>query len=498
MALLPHFNQTTIDVSDAWTERLAFAVSLVWIVFLPMLVKLAVQITMAVLSILLKGFHKICQQDLFSKTTNQTDQEKSCPPRVSVIIPAYNEEVGILKTIKSVINTNYENLQIIVVNDGSTDATDQIVRRFLKTYDDEDLEEGLLTAAVVDDSHDDHDTASESSESGSTIECSLSEEAEVKREFNKPTIKYLQLENGGKGKAMNTAITHVDGTFVVTLDADSVMDKRAIKKIVKCFGDDSQVGAVAGNVVLANRSKPIGMVQQLEYLSGFFFKRADSMFNAVYIIGGAAASYRKEVLDKVGSFDPLIITEDIELSTRILAMGYKTRYEPDAVVYTEGPSEWTCLCNQRLRWKYGRLETFWRHRDLFFRVRTDEGVRNNWYLTWFLLPIAVYAELLLFLDWIVLPFCLFYIFAVESGPFLAILIILASLTLFQVLVDCKRKFHSNLILIAPMTWLTALAVEMVEFQALLRSLYRFAGGHGLKWQKWKRVGIAEQELDMDE
>jgi len=359
--------------------------------------------------------------------------------------------VGIVKTLNSVVNSKYPNLQLIVVNDGSTDETHEKITKWIGSNDQNDKEQG----------------------SG-------------KADFS---IQYLKLENGGKAVAMNTAIKYVDGEFVMTVDADSVMHHKAIVEMVACFTDKT-VAAVAGNVIVANRSKPIGMIQQLEYLSGFFYKRADSLLNSVYIIGGAAAAYRKTVLDEVGSFDDNIITEDIELSTRILKQGWKTRYAHNAYVFTEGPSEWTGLANQRLRWKFGRLKTFMKHRAIFFSLE-----QNNLYLTCFLLPLALYGEFLLFFDWLMFPLCIFYILFVNMKIFFFVAILLSCLSVFQIAVDKKRRFHLNLLIVAPFPWFVAVAIEMVEFTALHRSLWRLAAGRGLKWQKWNRVGLSNEDLE---
>ena len=158
-------------------------------------------------------------------------------PKVSVLIPAWNEEVGIIKTIKSVLNTQYGDLEVIVINDGSTDSTDKLVTGFVANFNQENQQS---------------------------------------------CIKYLSLTNGGKAKALNQAIEHASGEFIVTIDADCVMDKDALINTVKHFAD-GKVGAVAGNVVVGNRQKPIELMQQLEYLYGFFFKRADSVFNSVSV-----------------------------------------------------------------------------------------------------------------------------------------------------------------------------------------------------------------------
>ncbi len=140
------------------------------------------------------------------------------------------------------------------------------------------------------------------------------------------------------------------------------MDSDAITKLLQRF-DDPVVGAEAGNVIVGNRKQRLALLQQLQYLYSFFFKRADSVFNYVYIIRGAAAAYRKSSLNAVRDFDHDIITEDIEMSMRILSHGFKTRFAADAVVFTEEPIDLKGLGKQRLRWKFDRLMTFLKHKD---------------------------------------------------------------------------------------------------------------------------------------
>ncbi len=398
------------------------------ILLMPLLVKYVLQLVCS-------PFYSIVSRKRSKKAENQPK------PSVSVIIPAWNEEVGLVKTIWSVINTEYPNLQVVVVNDGSTDGTHEEVTRFLADYKPDPTQ--------------------------------------------RATVKYLHLANGGKARAMNRALIHAVGEIIITIDADSVMDPDAITHMVKHF-DDPKVGGVAGNVIVGNRRKPIEWMQQMEYLYGFFFKRADSLFNSVYIIGGAAAAYRREVLQEMGGFDHSIITEDIEMSTRILSGGYKTRYACDAVIYTEGPSDLGGLCNQRLRWKYGRLLTFMKYRTLFFSLRPQ----HNPYLTFLVLPIAVYAELLLLAEAVMLgAFFLYTIATSDYMPLVFVIGLLTAVVSIQILVDPKQRFHRNLLLLAPTAWLLFYAVDMVEFQALVRSLKRLAMRKELKWQKWVRVGV---------
>lgn len=362
-------------------------------------------------------------------------------PMVSVLIPAWNEEVGIIKTLKSVIDSYYDKLEIIVINDGSTDKTHELIEGFLKKY--------------------------------------------ATNQYKKPEIHYLNLENNGKAKALNKGIEIAKGEIVFTLDADSLMDRYTIANMIKHFKDPA-VGAVAGNVIIGNKKKPLEIIQQLEYLYGFFFKRADSMFSSVYIIGGAAAAYRKTVLQKIGGFDHEIITEDIELSTRILSYGYKTKYAADAVVYTEGPSDWQALCRQRLRWKFGRLVTFFKHKKLFFSVEK----KHSPYLTFLLLPLAVYSELALLFEAVLLT--IFYAYTIIAGDYLPLAFVIlftSSLILMQILFDSKSRFHLNLLPFLPIAWLIFYIIDVVEFQALYRSLIKLYNKQKPQWQKWQRKGL---------
>ncbi|NVJ66233.1 MAG: glycosyltransferase family 2 protein [Gammaproteobacteria bacterium] len=366
-------------------------------------------------------------------------------PKVSVLLPAYNEEVGIIKTIESVLDSDYPDFELVVINDGSTDNTGDLIRDFVTKH---------------------------------------------RQSEHKVHIEYLDLPNGGKAKALNHALTFAKGEIVITVDADCLMDKAAIGNFVKHF-NHPQVGAVAGNVIVGNRQKPIELIQQLEYVCGFFFKRSDSYFNAVHIIGGAAAAYRRSVLQNLRGFDPEIITEDVEISMRILGHGFKTRYAHDAVIYTEGPSDWKGLCNQRLRWKYGRILTYKKHKELFFNQR-----HKNPYLSWLVLPLSLYAELILLFQ--VALVTLFFSYSFISGDYLPMLIMMAistSMVTLQIRLDSKKEFHNNLLPLIPIAWLLLYAIDFVELQALTRSIKRIVKRQTLEWQKWSRVGLNQESAE---
>ncbi len=361
---------------------------------------------------------------------------------VSVLIPAWNEEVGIQSTIESVLRTRYPRLEIIIVNDGSTDSTHHVITAFLKKY----KQKKLVTPVP---------------------------------------IRYKRIPNGGKARALNTALAMAKGDIVMTIDSDSIMDARAIKNIVRHFADE-RIASVAGNVIIGNRRKPIGLVQQLEYLYGFYFKRADSLLNAVYIVGGAAAAYRKAIIKNLGGFDESIITEDIELSTRLQDNGYLVKYAADAVVYTEGPSSFSGLCKQRLRWKFGRLVTFYKYRHLFFSLKKH----HNMYLCFLILPIALFSEFLLFFEGILLTVFYTYTFYTNDFvPLVVFILLLASIISFQIVTDHKIRHHANLLLLAPGAWVLFYFMDIVEYQALMRSIWYLIKKKKPAWQRWVRLGV---------
>lgn len=362
-------------------------------------------------------------------------------PEVSVLIPAWNEEVGILNTIKSVLATHYPKLQVVVINDGSTDGTHEVVSKFMRA-----------------------------------------------KRLPLSKLKYIRVPNGGKARALNSGLKVADGEIVITIDADSVMSRYAIVNLVKHFVDD-KVMSVAGNVVIGNRRKVLGLIQQLEYNYGFYFKRADSILNSIYIVGGAAAAYRKEVVLELGGFDEDMITEDIELSTRLQDRGHSVRYAPDAIIYTEGPSDFLGLCRQRLRWKYGRLLTFFKYKHLFFSFRKE----HNLFLTYVILPIALFSELLLFFEGILLVAFFYFVVLTNDYFTLAVVIsVLSCVIALQVLTDRELRYHKNLLLLAPGAWIIFYFMDFVEYQALVRSIARLVRRKELVWQRWNRVGVFEE------
>jgi poly-beta-1,6-N-acetyl-D-glucosamine synthase len=368
-------------------------------------------------------------------------------PLVSVMIPAWNEEVGLLNTVKTLLGSTYKRLELVIVNDGSTDNSDALMRAFIAKY--------VKEMAGVHPSQ--------------RIE-----------------IVYHYQQNGGKGSALNTAIALSHGDILVSIDADCIVDSHAIEAFVEAFRD-FRVMAAVGNVKIGNTKTLLGTIQALEYCFGFYGKRADSVLNTIYIVGGAAGAFRREVFEKLGGYDCKNITEDIELSTRIQKAGMKIVYCPDALIYTEGASTLQGLMKQRLRWKRGRFQTFWQHRDLFFSL----DPKHNKLLCWVALPLAMFSEMQLAMEPLFLA--ALYILGFLSADFSAFIsgIIVVSLMFAVQAMDSKEQSGSSIGL-ALIGWLLFYVCSFVECYALAKSIWLMMRKKEATWQRWKRQGALEK------
>ncbi|NJS41937.1 glycosyltransferase family 2 protein [Candidatus Gracilibacteria bacterium] len=319
-------------------------------------------------------------------------------PRISVIVPAWNEEVGVVKTIDSVLKNTYKNIELIIVNDGSIDTTHQKVMEYIQ------------------------------------------DEVANKR-LDLKNINYIAQPNQGKGQALNNGIKASTGDIIMTIDADSALQPKAITNLVKYYLDP-KIMCVVGNVKVAKNNTFVGLVQQLEYYFGFYFKRAYAILGAEYIFGGACASFRREVFDIIGYYDTDNKTEDIELSMRTRWAGLECTYAEDVVCYTEGASDVLSLVNQRVRWKKGRFDTFWRYRKIFLSVSKEH---NSW-LSFFILPYALLSELQLLFEPISISILITYsIVASDYLSFAIGLIFILQIYLVASFLEMKesngRKFY---------------------------------------------------------
>ncbi|HKN59947.1 MAG TPA: glycosyltransferase, partial [Candidatus Acidoferrales bacterium] len=239
-------------------------------------------------------------------------------PRVTVLVPAYNEETVILDTVKSALASNYPHLEILVINDGSTDHTAELVQQ---NYGRD------------------------------------------------PRVRLLLQSNHGKPSALNHGLTEATGEIVVSIDADTVVDPEAIPRLVRHF-ENPKVGAVAGNVKVMNRNRWLTRWQALEYItSQNLEKRAFDLLNCIPVVPGAVGAWRTELLRSMGGFSGDTVAEDTDLTLTIRRNGWKILYDEDAIGRTEVPETMEALIRQRFRWTFGTLQAVWKHRDVTGKPR---------------------------------------------------------------------------------------------------------------------------------
>ena len=374
-------------------------------------------------------------------------------PKVSVLVPAWNEGAGLIGTLKSLMESSYKNLEVIIIDNASVDSTEKNVKALIVEHN----------------------------------------KTKIRGEKNIELI-YVKESRQGKGYALNTGIDISTGEIIISIDADCSVPSFTVQNFVNRF-KDSKVMAVVGNVKIGNTQTLIGVVQYLEFLFSFYFKKSDSVFGSIYIIGGAAGAFRRKIFKKLGGYSVSNLTEDIELSFRIQTAGMKIVYAEDAVVYTEGASDFKGLIKQRLRWKRGRFETFFNNRHLFFS--TDK--KHNKILSWFILPLAVFGDLQLFLELFFIVFVYIYSYLTSDySSFISGIVVVSSMFAVQIIFDTHKKKSFRLILLAPIAWLLFYASTFVEFSALIKSFWGYLRKEKGEWQIWARKGVCVTAGDEEE
>lgn len=233
---------------------------------------------------------------------------------VSVIIPAFNEAKVIEQSVRRVLASEQVELEVIVVDDGSTDGTSAIVAE-----------------AFAGD----------------------------------PRVRLLTLANGGKAAALNRALTMATAPIVVALDADTQFEPLTIARLARWF-DDPELGAVAGNAMVGNRVNLVTRWQAVEYVTAQNLeRRALARFDAITVVPGAVGAWRRAALDAVGGYPVDTLAEDQDLTIAVQRAGWRVAYDTEAVAWTEAPESFRALSKQRFRWAYGTLQCLWKHRGIW-------------------------------------------------------------------------------------------------------------------------------------
>lgn len=306
---------------------------------------------------------------------------RSYEPGITIISPAFNEASTIIRSITSLLSLNYSELEIIVVNDGSTDNTVEVLLHAMDLYIvNEPLDNALTTQSIK----------------------------AIYRSRLYPDFRLIDKENGGKADALNAGINAAHHALVCTLDADTILPQEALTRLVRPFGEVPGLIAAGGMVRLVNGCEckdgkilrvnlprnVLALFQVLEYLRAFMYGRIGwRSFGALMIISGAFGLFRKDALVAIGGYQTDTIGEDMELIVRIHRVyslsrkDYRIEFVPDAMCWTEAPEDLRSLRNQRIRWQRGLGESLFKNRALLFS-------RNGGVAGWLACPFYLVFELL--------------------------------------------------------------------------------------------------------
>ena len=299
---------------------------------------------------------------IFSNTVRVKNLENYIP--VSVLIPAYNEDVTVIRCIESVLNLNYKLYEVIIINDGSTDNTEDIIinhfglakvlkpiKNLVKSNKHISIYEGQSTEGI--------------------------------------NITLINKKNGGKGDALNSGINTALYPYVACIDADSILQKDALREIIKPFLTDEKTIAVGGNIKISNNIKivdgtiekiyspksPIVIFQMLEYCRVFLTTRVWlNTFNGNLIISGAFGLFKKKAIINIGGYNTESIGEDMDLVVKLHSfyrkneIPYSIQYSTDAICYSQAPSKYKDLKSQRARWHMGLMESLLAHKYIFLNI----------------------------------------------------------------------------------------------------------------------------------
>ncbi len=378
-------------------------------------------------------------------------------PRVAVLIPAYNEETVIVRTIRSVMMSNYKNLRIVVIDDGSKDRTYEVA---VDAYPKE-IESGRLTV--------------------------------------------LRKPNGGKAEALNFALEQLTEDIYIGIDADGVIAHDAITRMVPHFANP-KIGAVAGNAKVGNRVNLWTRWQALEYItSQNFERRALDLFNVVMVVPGAIGAWRTEAVRKGGGYPSNTVAEDADLTMNLLEQGYEVIYEDQALAFTEAPVNMNGLMRQRFRWSFGILQAIFKHLGAV-RTRRAMGL--------FALPNILIFQILLplvspFIDLMFVFGILHYFVDRHFHPettstdnlyklltfFLAFLVIDFAASALAFALERKHPASKGDAWLLVHIWIQRFSYRQVFSVVLIKTIKRAIDGKPFNWDKLDRTAQMSEQTE---
>lgn len=262
---------------------------------------------------------KLLTQLILSISYNLRRKKQLTPQhaKISIIVPAYNEERTITQCIQSLLKLDYPNYEIILIDDGSTDNTYQLANKMKAT-----------------------------------------------------NLKVIHQENKGKSQALNNGIQNSTGEIIITVDADTTIDKQALTRIADRFATNKKIGALAGNVKVKAEPRLINALQSTEYATGInLTRKGQSVLGCVTIVPGPIAALKREAIQKVGLFSTDTFAEDFDLTLSILKKGYKIEYEEKSIAYTDTPKNTEDIIKQRRRWYRGMIQVLDKHKNMYFNPK---------------------------------------------------------------------------------------------------------------------------------
>lgn len=356
-------------------------------------------------------------------------------PLVSIIVPAYNEEVNAVNSLSNLLHCDYENFNIIFVDDGSKDSTYEKVSNAFS---------------------------------------------------NHPKVKVFSKPNGGKASALNFGISLTNADYVVCIDADTKLKPDAVRLLMRHLlateqGRQGKIGAVAGNVKVGNEVNLITRWQSIEYItSQNFDRKAFANINAITVVPGAIGAFRKQALEEAGGFTTDTLAEDCDLTIRILKCGYIVENENKAIAMTEAPETVKQFLKQRFRWSFGVMQTFWKHREALF----NDNYKS---LGWIALPNILLFQFIIPvfspLADILMIFGLLTDNAAKIGNYYLLFMIVDSAIALMAFSFEKEKL-SKLVWLIPQRF----AYRWLMYIVLFRSFRRAIKGELQQWGVLKRTG----------
>jgi poly-beta-1,6-N-acetyl-D-glucosamine synthase len=353
-------------------------------------------------------------------------------PLVTIVVPAHNEEKVITRCIDAILEIDYPKKEVIVVDDGSTDRTYQLASSYR----------------------------------------------------NKGVKVIHRKQAGGKSGALNTGILIANGEIIITCDADSLIGRGALRRVVSRF-QDPNVSAVAGNVKVLNRTNLATKLQALEYIvNENIYRRVFDIFGVVPVVPGPLASFRKRTLKEIGFYDKDTLTEDFDITVKLLKTQRVVQALSESYVYTEAPANWRDFIRQRTRWNRGTFQTIIKHRNVFGNPRF--GYLRNLTFQYIILSMV-------FVPFVSVVSLGVILLAVLTGSALQVLIVMAVFMLIQITYSFLAVQMDNedtkLVIYSP---LFVVGYKELRNFIKIKSLFDILTKREMKWGTLERIGTEKR------